>query len=43
MAGYRVAIVESPETNLKITTKEDLRTVEALLKAPQRSTGNPFF
>jgi 2-C-methyl-D-erythritol 4-phosphate cytidylyltransferase len=43
MAGYSVAIVESPETNLKITTKEDLRTVEALLKVPQRSTGNPFF
>jgi 2-C-methyl-D-erythritol 4-phosphate cytidylyltransferase len=43
MAGYQVAIVESPETNLKITTKEDLRTVEALLKTPQRSSGNPFF
>ncbi|MFN6161450.1 MAG: 2-C-methyl-D-erythritol 4-phosphate cytidylyltransferase [Planctomycetota bacterium] len=43
MAGYPVAIVEAPESNMKITTKEDLRTVEALLKTPQRSSGNPFF
>lgn len=43
LAGYPVAIVEAPESNMKITTKEDMRTVEALLKTPQRSSGNPFF
>ena len=42
-AGYPVTIVESPETNLKITTKDDLRTAEALLKAPARVRDNPFF
>ncbi len=43
MTGVPVAIVEAPETNLKITTKEDLRTVESLLRSPPKSRDNPFF
>ncbi|MFM9062991.1 MAG: 2-C-methyl-D-erythritol 4-phosphate cytidylyltransferase [Pirellula sp.] len=41
--GIGVRVVEGPESNLKITTKEDLRTVEAFLKTPTRSRDNPFF
>jgi 2-C-methyl-D-erythritol 4-phosphate cytidylyltransferase len=41
--GVSVSVVEGPETNLKITTKDDLRTAESLLKTPQRSRDNPFF
>jgi 2-C-methyl-D-erythritol 4-phosphate cytidylyltransferase len=41
--GIGVRVVEGPESNLKITTKEDLRTAEAFLKAPTRSRDNPFF
>ena len=41
--GIGIKVVESPESNLKITTKEDLRTVEAFLKTPTRSRDNPFF
>ena len=41
--GISVSIVEGPETNLKITTRDDLRTAESLLKIPQRSRDNPFF
>lgn len=42
-SGVPVALVESPESNIKITTKDDLRLVESLLKTPQRSKDNPFF
>ncbi len=42
-SGVSVVVVEAPETNIKITTKEDLRLAEAFLKAPQRSRDNPFF
>jgi len=41
--GIGIKVVEGPESNLKITTKEDLRTVEAFLKSPTRSRDNPFF
>ncbi|MFN7734392.1 MAG: 2-C-methyl-D-erythritol 4-phosphate cytidylyltransferase [Pirellula sp.] len=41
--GIAVTCVEGPETNIKITTKDDLRTAESLLKMPQRSRDNPFF
>ncbi|MFN6401357.1 MAG: 2-C-methyl-D-erythritol 4-phosphate cytidylyltransferase [Planctomycetota bacterium] len=41
--GISIRIVESPESNLKITTKEDLRTCEGLLKSPARTRDNPFF
>lgn len=41
--GIGVRVVEGPESNLKITTKEDLRAVEAFLKTPTRSRDNPFF
>lgn len=41
--GIAIRIVESPESNVKITTKEDLRTCEGLLKSPARSRDNPFF
>jgi len=41
--GIAVRIVEGPESNIKITTKEDLRTCEGLLKSPSRSRDNPFF
>ena len=41
--GVPVTCVEGPESNIKITTKEDLRIAEAFLKAPQRSRDNPFF
>ena len=30
-------------TNIKITTKEDLRIAESFLKVPQRTRENPFF
>lgn len=43
LAGHSVSIVEAPETNLKITTKDDLRTVESLLRSPPKSRDNPFF
>jgi 2-C-methyl-D-erythritol 4-phosphate cytidylyltransferase len=42
-SGVAVTCVEGPESNIKITTKEDLRIAEAFLKAPQRSRDNPFF
>jgi 2-C-methyl-D-erythritol 4-phosphate cytidylyltransferase len=42
-AGIPISVVEGPETNIKITTKDDLRTVESMLKTPQRSRDNPFF
>lgn len=42
-AGFPISVAEGPETNIKITTKEDLRTVESMLKMPQRSRDNPFF
>lgn len=42
-SGVPVTCVEGPESNIKITTKEDLRIAEAFLKAPQRSRDNPFF
>ncbi|MFM8262717.1 MAG: 2-C-methyl-D-erythritol 4-phosphate cytidylyltransferase [Pirellula sp.] len=41
--GIGVRVVEGPESNMKITTKEDLRAVEAFLKTPTRSRDNPFF
>lgn len=41
--GIAVRIVEGSESNIKITTKDDLRTCEGLLKAPSRSKDNPFF
>jgi len=42
-SGHPVLIVEAPETNWKITTKEDLRTAESLLRSPPKSRDNPFF
>jgi len=42
-SGVSVTCVEGPESNIKITTKEDLRVAEAFLKTPQRSRDNPFF
>jgi 2-C-methyl-D-erythritol 4-phosphate cytidylyltransferase len=42
-SGVSVHLVEGPETNIKITTRDDLRIAEAFLKAPQRSRDNPFF
>lgn len=41
--GISVRIVEGPESNIKITTKDDLRTCEGLLKTPARTRDNPFF
>lgn len=41
--GIPIRVVEGSETNMKITTKDDLRTVEGLLKAPAKSRDNPFF
>ena len=41
--GIPVHVVEGPESNIKITTKEDLRTVEGCLKSPAKSRDNPFF
>lgn len=41
--GIPIRVVEGSETNMKITTKDDLRTVEGLLKAPTKSRDNPFF
>ena len=40
--GISVRIVEGPESNIKITTKDDLRTCEGLLKTPARTRDNPF-
>ncbi len=42
-SGVPVVCVEGPETNIKITTKEDLKIAEAFLKVPQRTRDNPFF
>jgi len=42
-SGVSVVCVEGPETNIKITTKEDLRVAELFLKIPQRPRDNPFF
>ncbi len=42
-AGHKVYCVEGPESNIKITTKEDLRIAESFLKTPSRSRDNPFF
>jgi 2-C-methyl-D-erythritol 4-phosphate cytidylyltransferase len=41
--GTAVTCVEGSETNIKITTKEDLRIAEAFLKTPTRTRDNPFF
>jgi 2-C-methyl-D-erythritol 4-phosphate cytidylyltransferase len=41
--GIPVRIVEGPESNIKITTKDDLRTCEGILKSPTRTKDNPFF
>jgi len=41
--GIPIRVVEGSETNMKITTKDDLRTVEGLLKAPAKSRDNPFY
>lgn len=41
--GIPIRVVEGSETNMKITTKDDLRTVEGFLKAPAKSRDNPFF
>ena len=42
-SGVQVTCVEGSESNIKITTKEDLRLAEAFLKVPQRPKDNPFF
>jgi len=42
-SGVSVTCVEGPESNIKITTKEDIRIAEAFLKVPQRTRDNPFF
>lgn len=42
-SGVSVLCVEGPETNIKITTKEDLKIAESFLKVPQRTRDNPFF
>lgn len=42
-SGVPVVCVEGPETNIKITTKEDLRIAESFFKVPQRTRDNPFF
>ncbi len=42
-SGVPVFCVEGPETNIKITTKQDLKIAEAFLKVPQRTRDNPFF
>ena len=42
-SGQAVFCVEGPETNIKITTKEDLKVAEAFLRVPFRSKENPFF
>jgi 2-C-methyl-D-erythritol 4-phosphate cytidylyltransferase len=42
-AGTPVYCVEGPETNIKITTKEDLKVAESFLRVPQRTKDNPFF
>ena len=42
-SGVTVVCVEGPETNIKITTKEDLKLAESFLKVPQRTRDNPFF
>ncbi|MEI8211485.1 MAG: 2-C-methyl-D-erythritol 4-phosphate cytidylyltransferase [Planctomycetota bacterium] len=42
-AGIPITAVEGPETNIKITTKDDLRTAESLLKIQPRRSDNPFF
>jgi 2-C-methyl-D-erythritol 4-phosphate cytidylyltransferase len=41
--GIPIRVVEGSEMNMKITTKDDLRTVEGFLKAPAKSRDNPFF
>jgi 2-C-methyl-D-erythritol 4-phosphate cytidylyltransferase len=41
--GIAIRVVEGHESNIKITTKEDLRTVEGILKSPTRTRDNPFF
>jgi 2-C-methyl-D-erythritol 4-phosphate cytidylyltransferase len=41
--GLPVYCVEGSESNIKITTKEDLRVAEGFLRVPQRSKDNPFF
>lgn len=41
--GIAVHCVEGSESNIKITTKEDLKVAEGFLKAPQRRKENPFF
>ena len=41
--GIPIRVVEGYETNMKIATRDDMRTVEGLLKAPAKSRDNPFF
>lgn len=41
--GHQVVCVEGPESNIKITTKEDLKIAEAFLRVPTRTRDNPFF
>ncbi len=41
--GHTVYCVEGPETNIKITTREDLKVAESFLKVPTRTKDNPFF
>lgn len=42
-AGYSVYCVEGPESNIKITTKGDLKIAESFLKVPAKTKDNPFF
>ncbi|HUP81110.1 MAG TPA: 2-C-methyl-D-erythritol 4-phosphate cytidylyltransferase, partial [Pirellula sp.] len=42
-SGVSVLCVEGPETNIKITTKEELKIAESFLKVPQKARDNPFF
>lgn len=42
-AGYTVYCVEGPESNIKITTKADLKIAESFLKVPTKTKDNPFF
>lgn len=42
-AGYTVYCVEGPESNIKITTKADLKVAESFLKVPAKTKDNPFF
>jgi 2-C-methyl-D-erythritol 4-phosphate cytidylyltransferase len=41
-AGHQVSLVPSSPMNLKITTKDDLKLAEQLLKALPKAKGFPF-